>query len=146
MRIVRRRTERCSKDGGRLGLEPGEEDEDAPSDGWNVDEKVIVYSGMQGPCWARMGAGVPSCETCTPSYARCDDSSPDEDEYEDRGGDLAHMSALRYRADEDATVEGWVVSVSWNAEADAFLEAADARSCALRSTPSTILERDGWLA
>jgi hypothetical protein len=26
-----------------------------------------------------MGAGVPSCETCTRSYARCDDSFFDED-------------------------------------------------------------------
>lgn len=94
-----------------------------------------------------MGVGVPSCETCTPSYARCEDSSPGEDE---GGGDLAHTSVLMYRADEDAAVEGWVVSVSWNAERqpepDVCPEAAVARSCALRSTPSTILEPDRWLA
>ena len=71
-----------------------------------------------------MGVGVPSCETCTPSYATWDDSSPDE----------------------DATVKGWVVSVSWDAEPDIGLEAAAARSCALRSAPSTIWEPDGWLA
>jgi hypothetical protein len=92
----------------------------------------------------RIGAGVPSCETCTPSYARCDDFSEDGDE--DGRGDLAQTSALRYRADEDATVEGWVVSVSWDAEPDVCLEAAIARSHALRSTPSTTLEPDGWLA
>jgi len=93
-----------------------------------------------------MGAGVPSCETCTQSYARSDDSSSDENEDEDGGGDLAHTSVLRCRADEDATVERWVVSVSWDAELDDCLEAAIARSWALRSTPSTILEPDGWLA
>jgi hypothetical protein len=91
-----------------------------------------------------MGAWVPSCETCTLSYATCDDPSSPEDE--DEGGDLAHTSALRYRADEDTTVECWVVSVSWDAEPDVCLEAAVARSCALRSTPSTILEPDGWPA
>jgi hypothetical protein len=80
----------------------------------------------------------------------CDDSSPSEDEDEDeyRGVDLADMSVLRYRADEDAivlAVEGWVVSVPWDADADArfSLEVADTKSCALRSTPSTILEPDG---
>jgi hypothetical protein len=86
-----------------------------------------------------MGAEVPSCETCTPSYARCDDLSFDEDE--DGRDDLAHTSVLRYRADEDTTVEGWVVFVFWDAEPDVRLEAAIARSCALRSTPSTILDR-----
>lgn len=91
-----------------------------------------------------MGAGVPSCETCTLSYARRDDSDDDEDE--NGRGDLAHASALRYRADEDATVEGLVVSVSWDAEPDVRLAAPVARSCALRSTPSTTLEPDGWLA
>jgi hypothetical protein len=86
-----------------------------------------------------MGTGVPSCETCTPSYARCDSSS---DEDEDGRGDLAQTSALRYRADEDGTVEG----LSWDAEPDVRLEAAIARSRALRSTPSTTLEPEGWLA
>jgi len=85
-----------------------------------------------------MGAGVPSCETCTPSYARWDD--------DDGRGNFVHTSVLRYRVDEDFTVEGWVVSVSWNAEPDVRLEAAVVRSCALRSKPSTILEPDGWLA
>lgn len=89
---------------------------------------------------------MPSCETCTPSYANADDVSFDEDKDEDGGGDLAHTSALRYRADEDATVERWVVSVSCDVEPDARLEATVARSWALRSTPSTILEPDGWLA
>jgi hypothetical protein len=56
---------------------------------------------------------------------------------------LAHTSVLRYRPDKDATVERWVVSVSWDAEPDVRLEAAVARSRALRSTPSTILEPDG---
>jgi hypothetical protein len=86
---------------------------------------------------------VPSCETCPPSYARCDDSCFDEDENEVGRGDT---SVLRYRADQDTTVEGWVVFVSWDAERDVRLEAAVARSCAWRSTPSTILEPDGWLA
>jgi hypothetical protein len=75
VRIVSRRTERCSRDGGRLASEL-EEDVEVEVDavrGGEVDEKVIWKSGTQGPCWARMGAGVPSCETCTPSYARCDD-------------------------------------------------------------------------
>ena len=90
-----------------------------------------------------MGVGVPSCETCTLSYARCDDSSPGRDE---GGGDLAHTSVLKYRAEEDATFEGWVVSVSWDAELDVCPEAVVAKSCALRSTPSTILEPDRWLA
>jgi hypothetical protein len=88
-----------------------------------------------------MGAGVPSCETCTPSYARSDDSDDEVDE--DGRSDLAHTSVLRYRPDKDATVERWVVSVSWDAEPDVRLEAAVARSRALRSTPSTILEPDG---
>ena len=57
-----------------------------------------------------------------------------------------YTSVLRCRADEDATVEGRVVSLSWDAEPDACLEAAVARSCALRSTPCTILEPDGWLS
>ena len=67
-----------------------------------------------------------SSKACTPSYARPDDSSSDNED--DRGGNLAHASALRYRADEDSTVEGWVVSISRDAEPDAFLEAAVARS------------------
>jgi hypothetical protein len=67
-----------------------------------------------------MGTGVPSCETCTLSYARRDDSS----------------------SDEDATVED-VEGLSWDAEPGARLEAAVARSRALRSTPSTILGPDG---
>lgn len=67
-----------------------------------------------------MGAGVPLCETCTLSYARSHD--PD---------------------DEDVTVEGWVVFVSWNAEPDVRLEA---RFFALRSTPRMILEPHGWRA
>ena len=91
-----------------------------------------------------MGAGVPSWETCTPSNARCDDPSSSEDR--GRRGDLAHTNVLKYRADEDATVEGRVVSVSWDAGHNLCLDAAVARSCALRSTPSTILEPDGWLA
>jgi hypothetical protein len=84
---------------------------------------------------------VPSCETCTPSYARCNNSGGEVDE--DGRSDLAHTSVLRYRADEDATVEHCVVSVSGYAEPDVRLEGAVARSWALRSTPSTILEPDG---
>ena len=61
---------------------------------------------------------VPSCETCTPSYARSlpdedEDEGGDEDEDEDKGSDLEHTSELRGP---------------------------------LRSTPSTIWEPDGWLA
>ena len=64
-----------------------------------------------------MGAEVPSCETRTRSYARCGDPFSDEDEDGD-GDDLAYTSVLRD-----------------------FSE-----PCALRSTPSTILEPDGSLA
>jgi hypothetical protein len=138
--IMSRRTERCNRDGRRLALEEVVEVEVDAVRGGEVDEKVIVQSGTQGPCWARMGAGVPSCETCTLSYARRDDSSSDKDE--NRGSNLADTSVLRYRGDEDATVEG----LSWDAEPRARLEAAVARSRALRSTPSTILGPDGWLA
>ena len=91
-----------------------------------------------------MGAGVPSCETCTPSYARSED--PDEEEDEDGRDDLAHTGVLRYSPDEDDAVERWVVSVSWDAGPAVRLGATVARSWALRSTPSTILEPDGWLA
>jgi hypothetical protein len=90
------------------------------------------------------GRRVPSWETCTPSHARCDNFSSDGDD--DKGGDLAHTSVLRNRADEDATVEDWVVSVSWDAEPGFCLEAPAGGSWALRSTPSTIVEPDGWLA
>ena len=135
-----KRTERCKRDG-RPAAEPLSEEEDALG-GREVDGNVIVKSGTEGPCWASMGAGVPSCETCTPSYARSGDApeDSDEDEVEIEGDDLTHMR-LRYRAD-DARVEGWVVST----DTDTCLEEADVRSCALRSTPSTILEPDGWLA
>lgn len=93
---------------------------------------------------SRVGAGVPSCETCTPSYTRCDDSDDDDEIGE---GHSAHTSVLRYCTDEDATVEAFeclVVSVfPWDAEHDVCLKAAVARSCTLWSTPSTIFEPDG---
>jgi hypothetical protein len=63
-----------------------------------------------------MGAGVPSCETCTLSNARRDDSPSDEDE--DGGSDSASTSILRYRADEDFTAEGKIVSACWDDEPD----------------------------
>lgn len=140
MRIVRRRTERCRRDGRPVSEPPKEEEDDALGER-EVDVNVIVRSGTEGPCWARMGVGVPSCETCTPSYARCDDASEDDDDDDDDDGvdgDLTHMSVLRYR-DDDARVEDWVVSM----DTDTCLEDAEVTSCALRSTPSTILEPDG---
>jgi hypothetical protein len=104
----------------------------------------------QGPCWGRIGSEVTSCETCTRSHARCDDPDDDDEEEdeddEDGVSNLARTSVSWNHRDQDATVEGWVVSVSWDAEPDVCLEAAVARFCALRSTPSTILEPDGWLA
>jgi hypothetical protein len=128
--------ERCSRDG-CPAFEPEVEVE--------VEVEVvneIVKSGIEGPWWARMGAGVPSCETWTPSYARCGDAPEDEDE--DGDGDEG-TSVLRYRAD-NARVEGWVV-VSGDTDTDTRLDLkAEVRSCALRSTPNTILEPDGWVA
>jgi hypothetical protein len=124
-------------------FEPEVEEEDA-AEGWEVEVNEIVKSGMEGPWWARMGAGVPSCETCTPSYARCGDAPEDEDEDGDGDGDEG-TSVLRYRAD-NARVEGWVV-VSGDTDTDTRLDLkAEVRSCALRSTPNTILEPDGWVA
>ena len=130
--------ERCSRD----GRSASELDEDAAGRREVGGGNVIVRSGVDGPCRARMGSGVPSCETCTPSYARCGNSLEDEDEDADadEGGDFTHMSVLRYRAD-DASVEGWAVS------GDTTGACLYARPCALRSTPSTILEPDGrWVA
>jgi hypothetical protein len=90
---------------------------------------------------------VPSCETCTLLYTRCNDS---DDNDKTGKGHSAHTSVLRYCTDKDTTVkafEGLVVSVFlWDAERDVCLKAVVARSCMLRSTPSTILEPDEWLA
>jgi hypothetical protein len=73
-----------------------------------------------------MGTGVPSCETCTRSYARCDDSFSEDDCDGGREGD----------GDEDG-----------ESDLEDTSDLRDhAESCALRSTPSTILESDGWLA
>jgi hypothetical protein len=104
--MVSRRMERCSRDGrDRCSCSrfrpwvlvpspvrevggPGEEE----------GTKEIVESGTEGPCCVRMGVGVPSCETCTPSYARCGDvpaclsSLVEED---DEGDELNCMSVLR---------------------------------------------------
>ena len=87
-----------------------------------------------------MSAGVLSCDTCMPSYVRCDGSSN-----KDGGGNLAHKSTLGYRADEDATVEDWAVSVSWDAKPDIYLETAVAKSSTTQSVPSKILEIK-WMA
>jgi hypothetical protein len=87
---------------------------------------------------------VLSCETCTRSYARCDNF---DDEVDEDG-----ESVLRYSADEDATVEGWVVfDDEVDEDGGKFLAYTSVLRYstdedALRSTPSTILEPVGWLA
>jgi hypothetical protein len=80
-----------------------------------------------------MGAGVPLCETCTPSFARPfpdEDEGEDEDEDEDEGKD----------EDEDEDENGGSDLEHTN------LLRGPAEPCPLRSTPSTILEPDGCLA
>ena len=45
--------ERCSRDGGRRAAR-------RPNVGGGAGEKETVERGTEGPCWARMGAGVES--------------------------------------------------------------------------------------
>ena len=113
MWIMSRMAERWSRDG-RSASELEVEEDDAAAGREVValvSGNVIVKSGMEGPCRARMGSGVPSCETCTPSFARREDSSEYEYTDADEGGDLTYMSLfkLRYRV-HDARAEGWDVS------------------------------------
>ena len=109
MRIMSRMVERWSRDGCSAS-ELEVEEEDAAGGREVVGGNVIVKSGMEGPCTARMDAGVPSCETCTPSYARCGDSSEDENTDVDERDDLTYLSLfkLSFRAN-DCRAEGWAV-------------------------------------
>jgi hypothetical protein len=102
-----------------------------------------------------MGAGVPSCETCTPSWAgRGGDPSfsceeEEEEEEEEEGCELKLVkSASRYRADEFRDEEAVAVAPDadddacwcWDWARDSLKVAAlvTLSTPALRSTPSTI--------
>ena len=145
MRMVRRRTERCKRDG-REGCEPLDEAVRVGEEEAEWDVKETVKSGTEGPWWVRIGVRVPSCDTCTPSYAgrggvpSC--WSPSEEVV---GYPMRVMRVPRYRAD-DVREEGGVVSAAPEDVAccwDSGAGAAGVRSSALRSTPSTILEPEG---
>ena len=131
MRMVSRRTERCSRDGRRV-VHPG-----------GSGENETVERGTEGPCWARIDAGVESCETCTLSYAGC--WGDDDAEGSDAEGVQYCMSVPRYRdedADEDEDEDGPAAS----AFSACACCCAAVRTSALRSTPSTTFKPDGWEA
>ena len=149
MWIVRRRTERCKRDG-REGREPPDAvvrvEGETETEEWGVKEMVV--SGTEDPCWARIGVGVPSCDTCTPSYAERGDAPSCWSSFEEVVGDpRLVMRVPRYRADDVREEDGVAAAapedgdVCWDLGAE-----VEGRSCALRSTPSTILEPEGWVA
>jgi hypothetical protein len=86
--------------------------------------------------------GVPSCDTCTPSYAGGRGVPPSWTSFAEVVVDPRRvMRVPRYRAD-DVRDEDGVAAVSEDACWDSESEAA-VRASALRSTPSTILEPEG---
>jgi hypothetical protein len=147
--MVRRRTERCKRDG-REGREPLDAvvvrvEEEAETEEWGVKEMVV--SGTEDPWWARMGAGVPSCDTCTPSYAGRGDAPSCWSSFEEIVEDPRPvMRVPRYRADDVRKLEEDGVAAAAAAPEDVCWESgaeAVMRTSALRSTPSTILEPEG---